>query len=290
MLGGAIVKALQKEFPGAQLYSLARGRPLPLGVESLTESDLRGESFDLVVHAASPASPSTHVDPVSVFDANVRLSTCALRTVRPGGVFVFVSTGEVYGPSASTGVSEAQVPQPQLTGPRSFYPIAKLAGESISNSRQDVRSLIFRTFHTFGPGVRREDGRSFADFLWGAATKKQVTLTSDGSAVRSFLHIDDFSSGVICGIMEPKANGLYNIGEPKEMSVFEFASRVSEISGAPLVLQHEVPKTELTPSPISRISPNVSKLEAIGWTRAHSTEDAIRDTLHWIELQSGARG
>lgn len=284
MLGRAICGSLRVEFPLASIFSIVRQNPLPKGVSSLTLTETTQMKFDLVVHAASPASPAYHTDALAVFDSNVRLTQQTLDSVEAGGVFVFISTGEVYGPNAKSGASERDNVDPQLVGPRSFYPLAKLVGESIATSRPDVRSVVFRTFHTFGPGLGRYDGRSFADFLWGAAIQKEVRLNSDGSSIRSYLHISDFSAAILKAVTDGRVSGILNVGSPDPVSVLDFAIRVSDISGARLV--SSVPEFEShLPSPINALVPNVSKLEKLGWKRVRTFDDAIVDTLEWISAK-----
>lgn len=283
MLGSSIVKHLQHVYPDALLYSIKNKRPLPSGLISLRGSELRPDSFDAVLHLASPASPINHVDPVEVARANVDITYSTLAALAPGGFYAYLSSGEVYGPNAGTFVTEESQVSPQLHGPRSYYPLAKLFGESVALSRKDVRSVVFRVFHTFGPGLRRDDGRSFSDFLWGAALEGKIQMKSDGSATRSFMYVDDFCSAVLLAMRSPELAGIYNVGSSSPMTTLEFALEVSRITEAELVLT----SSDIAPSPIQALSPDTSKLESAGWKPLVSEQEAILKTWNWVRSQSG---
>ena len=283
MLGGAIAKALGASNPTVEIFSIRHRSAIPSGVIQLSLSEINQYQFDVIVHAASPASPADHINATNVIDANVSLTERLLLAIKPNGVFVFISTGEVYGPKAGEDVRESSPVEPQLFGPRSFYPLAKILGETLSLSKNDVRGVVLRTFHTFGPGVRQDDGRSFADFIWGAAINGVVVLESKGSAVRSLLHVDDFAKGVLTVIDSPSAAGVFNIGSSIPLSILDLAQRICDVSGA--LLEFSARQDSRNSSPISVLTPNVEKLEALGWRQHLGVDDIIVDTLDWISEQ-----
>ncbi|MDA9796619.1 NAD-dependent epimerase/dehydratase [Aquiluna sp.] len=282
MLGGAVVRALMSYHSSVEIFALRHRSSIPAGVRELSRNELSPKRFDVIVHAASPASPVDHVKATNVIDANVQLTNELLATTKPNGVFVFISTGEVYGPEAGNGVGEWESIKPQMAGPRSYYPLAKVLGENLVLSQCNVRSVVLRTFHTFGPGVRRDDGRSFADFIWGAAQNKRIELKSDGSAVRSLLHVDDFARGVLAVMDSTVAHGIYNIGSSIPMSILDIAKRISTIAGADLSFSSINNPKDV--SPINVLTPNVEKLESAGWRRLKGVDDIIKDTLYWISV------
>lgn len=283
MLGSAVARELQLLFPLIELVSLPRTNPLPAGVMPIDERILALGGFDIVIHAASPASPRSHSDSGSVFEANVLLTQRALESVRPGGVFIFLSSAEVYGRLGAKPALESGEIYPELFGVRSFYPLAKLVGESIALSRNDVRAVVFRVFHTFGPGLRKDDGRSFADILWGAIVEGQIGLLSEGSAMRSFLPLSDFISGVMHAVSNEAMQGLFNLGSPDAISILDFANEVAKISKVRVVRLSKMPASYVH-SPIDYLVPDVSKLEAFGWNRKVNLGEAIHKTLSWIRL------
>jgi nucleoside-diphosphate-sugar epimerase len=280
MLGLAVRKNFKEAFPGAAIYILNRTRDLSasqvfvsLGVEEISKHE-----FDVVVHAGSPASPKDHVVASNVFHANVNLTEQLVNSVRRGGVFIYFSSGEVYGRSSTKSLNEDSPLRPVLAGPRSYYPLAKLAGESISMSRSDIRSVVFRVFHTFGPGLREGDGRSFGDLLWGAKKHSRLELFSSGSQVRSFLDSRDLARAVELSARKKWVSGVFNVGSEQEISIRQFADLVASLTDSKITYSNpEASPVEL--SSIERLVPNIDKLKNIGWERTISLERTIIETV-----------
>jgi len=168
--------------------------------------------------------------------------------------------------------------QPNLSGPRSYYPLAKLAGESIASSRGDIRSVVFRVFHTFGPGLREGDGRSFADLLWGAYRNKNLELFSSGSQVRSFLDSRDLARAVELGARKQSMSGVFNVGSDEGVSILKFAELVASLTGSKITYS-DSEGSPVQLSNLERLVPSVGKLLEIGWGPKISLEKTIMETI-----------
>jgi UDP-glucuronate decarboxylase len=137
----------------------------PLGVST---------RFDYIIHAASNASPAAYLaDPAGTISANVLgiyhlLNTAALDRVCQG--FLFFSSGEVYGAvtGRSAPLTEHEGGYLDPTDVRSCYGESKRAGETMCASwarQYGVPARIVRPGHTYGPGMRLDDGRVYADVV-----------------------------------------------------------------------------------------------------------------------------
>src|SRR5262249_58183196 len=109
------------------------------------------------------------------------------------------STSEVYG--------DPQVhPQPETywgnvnpIGPRGVYDEAKRYAEALTmayHNQQGVDTGIARIFNTFGPRMRRYDGRATVTFLHQALEGKTLTVSGDGSQPRALCYGGDLLRGV----------------------------------------------------------------------------------------------
>jgi len=280
MLGSQTKAQLKKSFPQAELYLFARSHNFTQEDDQnwVELEDLVDNQFNLIVHAGSPASPLNHTSASNVFKANVELTESLVSSVLPGGCFIFFSTGEIYGQTSSEAIGEDFQPAPILFEPRSYYPLSKLAGESIALARADIRSVVLRIFHTFGPGVREGDGRSFADFLWGAYRNRELKLFSSGSQVRTFLDSRDLASAVVTVAKDSNASGIYNAGSEVAVTVLEFAELVAELSGSEITFEDKSNfQSEL--SDLERLVPCVKRLRSLGWSPSLPLEKTILDTL-----------
>jgi dTDP-glucose 4,6-dehydratase len=146
---------------------------------------------------------------------------------------------------------------------------------------------IVRLFHTFGPGVRRNDGRSFADFLYSAADGKIPKLHSDGTALRTFL----FSADAVNAILAILTRGInletYNVGSDMPISILDFAKRVSSIAGLKdeVLFDSTLPKGHIQ-SPNKALIPDLKKISNLGWRIQTSLDDSIEKTLCFLREES----
>lgn len=242
--------------------------------------------FDYLFHLASPASPTQYgsIEELKKINGESLKTLITNETER----VVFVSSGEVYGFNAPSPVSENFEGSLDLSVSRVAYPLAKLEAEDIgkkTSSELGVDFRVARLFHTFGPGIRENDGRSFSDFLWQTARGNKITLKSQGSDVRTFLYSEDAVVALINILTHDQNLGPINVGSEIKFSIFEFAQLVSSKSLNNTNLVFNLSNPNYVHSPNHTVVPDVAKLKSIGWSQEVSLDEAIQRTLAWIERQ-----
>ena len=152
----------------------------------------------------------------------------------------------------------------------------------------EVNVSIARLFHTFGPGIRKNDGRSFGDFLENAVQGKPPILKSKGRDVRSILYSLD-SAVALLAILSTSSNrrdfeqNVFNVGSDSPITISEFAQAVSDVCGLSNPVSAESKLDDLVEhSPNSMLLPDVSKLRSIGWEPTFDLTYAIGRTLEWM--------
>jgi UDP-glucuronate decarboxylase len=259
----------------------------------IVETDLikwqTAKRYDVVIHAASPASPTKYGDPASIVETNVGFLKSLGKQTNPGTV-LFVSSGEVYGTNPPLRVDETYEGNFAQDNPRFLYPKAKLSAENALwglAAAGNTKPLVARLFHSFGPGLKDEDGRSFGDFLWSAARDRDLELLSSGTAIRTFLYLEDSVAGLLTVLTEGSSGQIYNVGSEEPVSIINFASRVASAAGVqisrPSIPEKNVDNYMHSPTPT--IVPSNQKLCALGWSQKVSLEEGIRRSLNWIRLQ-----
>lgn len=239
--------------------------------------------FEILIHAASAASPTIKISRESIFNVNCNV----LKNLRnnPGLVekVLFISTGEVYGTDAPSKVTEDFNGKLDNTTYRTNYPEAKLAGEKLTSSLSEVgiNGRIGRLFHSFGPGLRIDDGRSFADFLWAAALGNLPILRSTGTQIRSFLYLEDSIVGLL-KVLSSDLDVPVNVGSDNGITIFQFASKVSSIAGLEGDVEIQIKESETVYSPNTLVLPSNELLRSTGWDQQIDIELAIERTLTWI--------
>jgi UDP-glucuronate decarboxylase len=246
----------------------------------------RFRGFQFLIHAASPASPLSYPSLAELNKVNVGMLTQMIT--KDTERVLFISSGEVYGSAAPTPVSEEFVGKINQLEARSDYPLAKIEAEKLGTdicTSLGIDFRIVRLFHSFGPGVKENDGRSFADFLWQCARGNLPTLFSKGNALRTFLYSEDAVAAMLAILSKEKLTGPINVGSDKSVSILDFASMVSKISGYGGKVQYLLEKQNYTASPNQALIPDTSKLRSMGWNQQVGLEESISRTLFWIKNQ-----
>jgi dTDP-glucose 4,6-dehydratase len=248
----------------------------------LTEPFHIDEKVDFVYHLASPASPidylrlPLHTLKVGSYGTHHMLGLAKKHRAR----FVLASTSEVYG--------DPQVhPQPETywghvnpIGPRGVYDEAKRYAEALTmtyHTQQGVDTSIARIFNTYGPRMRRNDGRASVNFLNQAIAGKPLTVYGDGSQTRSLCYVDDLIRGLY--LLATSGEHLpVNIGNPDhEVTMLELAQTVIRVTGSTSEIVFEALPTD---DPQVR-RPDITRARQIlGWAPEIDLEEGLR---RWLE-------
>lgn len=250
--------------------------------------------IDYVIHAASQASPKFYSrDPVGTISANVlgtnNLLSLAHRKQVQG--FLFFSSSEIYGQ-----VDDSQIPTAEnfigMLDPatvRACYGESKRCGETMCvawSHQYGLPTKIVRPFHTYGPGVRLDDGRVFADFISDIVNNRNIIMKSDGSARRAFCYLSDAMIGFFTVLLKGTVGEAYNIGNPTaEVSILDLAEILVNIYPQKQlqVIRDESSKSiHYLKSNVSRNSPNIDKARSIGWEPKINIIDGFKRTIETL--------
>jgi UDP-glucuronate decarboxylase len=237
--------------------------------------------YDLVIHAASPASPQFFRSLDSMIEINSGFLQKLWSKSKNPPEIIYFSTGEVYGVGHKNLVKETHEGQVDESLERSMYPITKRNTEALITkvcNDNGSQFSIFRLFHTFGSGMRIGDGRSFADFIWDGALRKRPRLYTSGSQVRSFLYLEDTVAAVFGA---DRNNTIMNLGSSHPVTIKEFAKIVSEESGLAGELDFVGEDRGFDSSPNNFLVPDTSKLEATGWSQQVPLREGISRSIEW---------
>lgn len=312
MLGSYIISTLvalnQTKEWGMSLYGLMR-HPEKLQPElreqihviqqSVTdpiETDVR---FDYVLHTASPASPLImKKDPVGTIAANTlgAWNTLKLAADSHADGYLFLSSREIYGqPDADQKVfREDTYGFVDPLDPRSCYPEGKRAAETMCASYRaqfGLNTKIARLAHTFGPGMKIDDGRVQADFLRDVVNRRNILLKSEGTAIRTYTYVRDAVAALFYLLLNsPDAEMVYNISsEASTVSIRELAEAMANAyPERHLKLEFDIPESKgndgTAPFTLGILSSD--KIKSIGWKPAVSLDEGIKRTATYLEEES----
>ena len=240
-------------------------------------------AVDLVLHFASPASPIDYLRwPIQTLKVGAMGTHKALGLARHKQArFLLASTSEVYGEPLLHPQPEGYWGNVNPIGLRGVYDEAKRYAEALTmayHRYHGVDAKIVRIFNTFGPRMRRDDGRAVPNFIQQAMHHEPLTVYGDGSQTRSFGYITDLVRGILM-LAESDLNEPVNIGNPQEMTVLEMARALIEICAS---------KSEIVfkalPEDDPRVrQPDISLAKAkLGWEPQVDVHDALRLTVDWF--------
>lgn len=252
---------------------------------------------DYIVHAASQASPIYYkTDPVGTLSANVFGTFHLLNASRNGDCrgFLFFSSGEVYGQLSPDleWVSEEMGGSLDPTNVRSCYGESKRLGETMCACwahQYGIPTRIVRPGHTYGPGMRLDDGRVFADFVRDIVNGGPIVLLSEGSARRSFCYLLDATIAFFTVLLKGQSGQAYNVSNPDQCySIAELADRLAAVFHADgiCVERRNRADSNYAVSPVRGTRMNIDKLKALGWQPRISIEEGfLRSVQYYREPQ-----
>lgn len=242
---------------------------------------------DAVVHLASPASPVDYQRlPVETMLANSLGTYQALELSRKNGArFLLASTSEVYGDPLKVPQDEEYTGNVNPVGPRACYDESKRFAEALTSTYRRLHGLetvILRIFNTYGPRMRRDDGRVVPNFIQQALAGEPLTVYGDGTQTRSFCYVDDLVGGICSALRSSRAVGqVINLGKDRELTVLELARLVREMVGS----TSEITFLPLPQDDPRRRRPDLSRArELLGWEPTTTLEEGLLRTVEWFRV------
>jgi dTDP-glucose 4,6-dehydratase len=198
-----------------------------------------------------------------------------------GAKFLLTSTSESYGDPAVHPQTETYWGNVNPVGPRSCYDESKRFAEALTmawHRARGLRTSISRIFNTFGPRMKLNDGRVVPAFIDQALQGEPITIFGDGSQTRSFCYVSDLVDGLFRLMLSDEAMPV-NLGNPREMTILEFATLIAEMTGGKGgLLRHPLPEDD----PKQR-RPDISKARRIlGWEPKVPLEQGLRLTIEYF--------
>ncbi|MCI0571768.1 MAG: SDR family oxidoreductase [Myxococcaceae bacterium] len=255
----------------------------------ITEGPIQVEGpVDVVFNLASPASP---IDYAQLPIETLRVGSIGTENglelaVEKGARFLQASTSEVYGDPTVHPQREDYWGNVNPVGPRSCYDESKRYAEALCVAYARMKGVpvrIVRIFNTYGPRMRLNDGRVVPAFVSQALRGEDFTVFGDGMQTRSFCYVTDLVDGIY-RLALSDVEGPVNVGNPREMTMLEFAEAVRAAAGGGGRIDFKpLPKDD----PRQR-RPDISRArELLGWEPRVPLEQGLRETIHYFRTLAG---
>lgn len=228
---------------------------------------------DYVIHLACDTSSDGFLSrPVETISTVVDGAKSMLEYARTTGARVcLASTMEVYASGGPNPLAEDAGGALDAMNPRNSYPEAKQLSEALAAAyaaEYGVPACVARLCQTFGAGVRRDDGRVFAEFARRCLAGEDIVLLTPGEKRNMYLSVQDAALALVLLALKGETGLAYNVAsESTFCSVREMAEAVAERFGGG---RTEV-RVEVDPEAARRfrapgsINQDTSRLRALGW-------------------------
>ncbi|HBL35961.1 MAG TPA: NAD(P)-dependent oxidoreductase [Firmicutes bacterium] len=251
------------------------------------------ESFDYIIHAASPASPTKYLkQPVETMLANfIGLNNLLEYAYKVGTKrILYVSSSEVYGKKENNlPYKETDYDFVDILNPRACYPSAKRAAETLCASylaEYGVQSVIVRPGHIYGPTCTKEDSRASTQFFYNVIANQDIIMKSAGEQRRSYCYVLDCVSSIMTVLLNGKPGEAYNISNPDSIvTIRDLAEEIAKVSGKKVVFhipsEDEVRGYNL----MDNSSLNSDKIEGLGWKGLFDIHIGVEHTFRIMSQQ-----
>ena len=246
------------------------------------------DEIDYVFHFASPASPIDYLElpiPTLKVGALGTHNTLGLAKAKKA-TFLLASTSECYGDPLVHPQKEDYWGNVNPIGPRGVYDEAKRFAEAMTMAYHRFHGIdtkIVRIFNTYGPRMRLRDGRVVPAFIGQALSGAPLTIFGDGAQTRSFCYVSDLIDGIY-RLSQSDFHEPVNIGNPREMTIKQFAEEIIRITGTKSGIEYK-------PLPVDDPKvrqPDIGRAKKIlGWEPKVKFEEGIVRTIEyfreWLE-------
>ncbi|MBN1872340.1 MAG: SDR family oxidoreductase [Candidatus Omnitrophica bacterium] len=241
------------------------------------------KKLDYVLHFASPASPVDYNKyPIQTLKVGSLGTHNALGVAKANDAkFLLASTSEVYGDPQVHPQPESYWGNVNHIGPRGVYDESKRFAEALTMAYHHTHNLdvkIARIFNTYGPKMRRSDGRAIPTFIEQALKDEPLTVFGDGRQTRSFCYITDTIRGIY-NLMGSNLSSPVNIGNPNEISVLEIAEKIIKLSGSKSSIEYR--KLPIDDPKTRKPDTTLAKRE-LNWSPEIPLDDGLRLAIDWF--------
>ena len=286
-----VVALVRDEQRARERFAVYDGRPdLRYLVQSAADPLALAGRADYIVHAAGHASPRWFgLDPVGTYAPNVLGTHHLLTHAHDHGTesLLFVSSGAVHGAlPAGAVLTENTYGVVDPLDVKSCYAESKRMGETMCASwfvQFGVPARIARLGHTYGPGMRRDDERAFADFVFSVVDGRDIVLNSDGLATRMFCYLSDATVGLLAALLAGRPGEAYLVANGEAATTIralaELVTSLYPERGSRVRVEPAARPTGYLPNTDPAMPLDTSKMRALGWQPAVGLTEGFRRTI-----------
>ena len=235
--------------------------------------------YDAVIHLAAHFDKSPE-GATNCFRTNAQGTANVIRNMKPGSVFVYASTKDVYGSHAEEKKKVDEHTSTDYCG-QSAFEWSKLIGERYVDyyaRKQNIRAAIFRLSTVYARPSSNEPG-VITHYVESVKRHMPIRLPAGVDPVRDILYVDDFSRACKAFMDSQVEFGLYNVGGGplNTVSVRDLLKKVGAMIDIEPIIEDD--PAMLPPVPLRYVS-NIKRIgDELGWQPQIGVDDGLRVIL-----------
>jgi nucleoside-diphosphate-sugar epimerase len=240
----------------------------------------RAGEYEAIIHLA--AHFDKHPDGAEqCFRTNADGTRNLLAHVRPGSIFIYASTKDVYGTNASSTDDVAENTSTRYSGQTAFE-WSKLIGEQYVEyyaKTRDFRACIFRMSTVFARPSEGNDSGFVTHYVESIKHRQRIRLPAGVDPIRDILYVDDLSRACRSFIHSAVPFALYNLGGGRlnAVSLREIIERVSKMIEIEPVIEEDARLP--APAPLRYVSDLTRITDELSWRPQIGIDDGLRVLL-----------
>jgi len=291
LVGSAIVRAL--DFAGYSNIVARTHEELELENQGAVEDFFEKEKPEYVFLAAAIVGGIYANDTHSaefIYD-NLQIQNNVIHSSYLNKVkkLCFLGSSCIYPKFAPQPIKEEYLLDGKLEPTNDAYAVAKIAGIKMCqayNKQYGTNFISVMPTNLYGPNdnfdlenshVLPALIRKFIEARNSSAAS--VLLWGTGKAKREFLFVDDLANACVFLMKRYDSSEIINIGSGEDISIFDLAHLVREMSGFTGAVSFDGTKPDGMPRKLL----DVGKINALGWKATVSLDEGIQRTIEWCE-------
>jgi len=225
----------------------------------------RVRDYDAVIHLAAHFDKSPEGAP-QCYQTNADGTRNVLQNMKPGSVFIYASTKDVYGTNASETEDVGEDTSTEYCG-QSAFECSKLIGEQYVRyyaAKNDLRACIFRMSTIFARPSEGNEPGFVTHYVESIKNRRPIRLPAGVDPVRDILYVDDLSRACREFMKSTIPFGLYNLGGGRlnAISLRGIVERVSKLIEIEPVIEEVTPPVQM---PLRYVSDTTRITNDLGW-------------------------
>jgi len=237
-------------------------------------------NYDVVIHLAAHFDKSPE-GAVECFRTNAEGTANVIRNMKPGSIFIYASTKDVYGSNAGEIDTVNEETSTAYCGQTAFE-WSKLIGEKYVEyyaHTNKIRACIFRLSTVFARPSEDNTPGFVTHYVESVKNRQPIRMPPGLDPVRDIMYVDDLSRACQAFIASRHQFALYNLGGGRmnAISLREILKRVGAIIEIEPVIQED--PSMPAPVPLRYVSDTTKAINDLGWRPWMGIDAGLREIL-----------